>query len=177
MRQEGGNNEITLGVDGNDNSFFVDQRGDGAINRGQISQDGSFNDINLVQKSTGLTSGLANYANVTQIGETNSANVDQTAFALNSNFFSNEVLISQTGDGNVASISQSGSNNKSVQEQTGDNNISNIIQNGDNNNIIHRQTGNGLSFSNQLGSITIEQSGGDSIIIEQYSLGLGPLGD
>lgn len=175
VEQTGDNNDVTLGIDGDENNYLVEQTGDGATNRAALTQNGHFNDLTIFQNASGLTSGLANIAEVSQIGNGNIAFVDQTAILAADAFFDNEVLITQNGNGNDASVVQNGHGNTSEQLQDGDDNSSNVIQNGDNNELIHRQYGDGLSVPSEFGGIVIEQSGGSSIMIEQYSPGNGPL--
>lgn len=172
--QRGDDSEIDVFVDGDDNQFRVKQFSEGATNRATLSQTGSFNDIDVIQRAAGLTTGLANSAEITQIGFGNYAGVDQSATDATLIGYSNQAEINQNGINNRATSTQAGSNNKSEQTQVGNDNVSNILQTGDDNLAIHRQFGNGLSVPESLGGIVIEQTGGASITVEQYSAGNAP---
>jgi hypothetical protein len=173
--QTGQGNRIAAQIIGDENRLSVVQNSDGASNEAIINQDGQFNSANITQDAAGLSEGLANYAELNQIGQNNSADISQTAFASGASLFNNDILINQTGDDNFASSTQSGVNNRSEQEQVGDRNRSEIIQTGNDNLAIHRQFGNDLSVPSEFGGIVIEQTGGASILVEQYSADVAPL--
>jgi len=95
--------------------------------------------------------------------------------ASGTSLFNNDVLINQTGDDNIANSTQFGVNNKIEQEQVGDRNRSEIIQTGNDNLAIHRQFGNDFNVPLEQGGLVIEQTGGASIIVEQYTPAAAPL--
>jgi len=169
VEQTGGSNNTTAVILGNENRLFVTQSSGGAVNNGLVNQDGDFNSATLTQEAAGLLDGFANQAEINQIGQSNTVNIAQTSFVAGDSVFNNTALVNQTGDDNIATVSQFGINNISEQEQVGDRNTSEIIQTGNDNLAIHRQFGNDFNVPLEQGGLIIEQTGGASIIIEQYS--------
>jgi len=167
--QSGDNNTANITIIGDENLYNISQTSDGAENEVQLNQEGGFNEVSITQDASGFTEGLANIAEVTQIGNNNYAVIDQTALASNVTAFNNQALITQTGDDNLATSTQLGVNNISEQEQVGNDNVSQILQTGNDNLAIHRQFGDNLSLPSDFGNLTIEQTGGANIIVEQYS--------
>lgn len=112
---------------------------------------------------------------IQQTGVNNSVSVEQSTLASQSGLYANNrARLLQSGDGNIATLVQNGTNNSSVQEQFGNDNTSNVIQRGRGNRLIHRQFGDTLSVPAEAGGLVIEQTGGASIIIEQYGPATAP---
>jgi len=167
--QSGDNNTANVTIIGDENLYNISQTSDGAENEVRLNQEGGFNEVIITQNASGFTEGLANITEVSQIGNNNYAAIDQTALASNVTAFNNQALITQNGDRNLATSTQLGINNISEQEQVGNDNVSEIFQTGNDNLAIHRQFGDNLSLPSDFGSLTIEQTGGANIIVEQYS--------
>ena len=172
--QSGDNNTANVTIIGDENLYNISQTSDGAENEVRLNQEGGFNEVIITQNASGFTEGLANITEVSQIGNNNYAAIDQTALASNVTAFNNQALITQNGDRNLATSTQLGINNISEQEQVGNDNVSEIFQTGNDNLAIHRQFGDNLSLPSDFGSLTIEQTGGANIIVEQYSAGTTP---
>ena len=174
LEQSGDNNNANVTIIGDENVYNISQFGDGAENEVQLRQTGTFNEAFITQNAAGFTEGLANLADVTQIGNNNYAAIQQTASTSNTFAFNNQALIAQSGDDNLATSNQLGINNRSEQIQDGNGNVSHIFQTGNDNLAIHHQFGDNLSLPSDVGSLTIQQSGGAGIIVEQYSAGTTP---
>ncbi|MEM6413236.1 MAG: hypothetical protein AAF720_01080 [Pseudomonadota bacterium] len=173
--QRGNANGAGLVVTGDTNRVALGQRSDGAVNAASLLQNGVGNEIDTLQFANGLVAGFANSLQASQNGDFNYAGIEQTATSADAAMFANVAVINQTGNRNRATLVQDGINNSAEQEQVGSDNISDILQTGDNNSAVHRQIGDGLSLpAGTFGTIGIEQTGGASIIVEQFGPGLGP---
>ena len=99
------------------------------------------NTLEQITSQKALVSAISNQANIEQIGNYNSAVINQNFGARsNSNFASiiqnninNAANITQTGNGNSNKISQDGNGNEAIENVNGNNNTTFIVQMGNNN--------------------------------------------